>query len=53
MRVLSCTKTNPCVDGVLHTECIVCAMSKTLHNSHRQNGGSLRPRFIVEKVKSE
>ncbi|XP_065210113.1 ubiquitin carboxyl-terminal hydrolase 36 [Planococcus citri] len=45
---MMCEKMN----GVLHTECIVCAMSKTLHTSHRLNGSSLRPRLIVEKVKT-
>lgn len=41
------------IDGMLHTECIVCAMSKTLHQSHRLTGNSVRPRLVVEKVKSK
>lgn len=40
-------------DGMLHTECLVCAMSKTLQTSHRLSGGSYRPRQIIEKVKSK
>lgn len=47
-HLTACEKMN----GMMHTECIVCAMSKTLHMSHRANGNTIRPKYIIDKVKT-
>ncbi|CAH1398774.1 unnamed protein product [Nezara viridula] len=48
------THTSRCesMNGITHSECLICAMSKTLQSSHKCTGSVVKPLQIYSKLKS-